>query len=209
MPDPAAPASSLIVCDGCGQAASPAHLVRRFQRLEWATRYRPIHLHTLLLGAVSPANQSDFLYSPKEVQGGEAAQVLSAVGILAPGKTADAIHSEFHRHGLFLTHVLECPLETPQSNGDSSSDTATSPDALLLARLPAMFTRIRRSLKPKRLVLISASLSALVEKFAAAQLGCELLLDDGHPYSIDAADASVAARSITNLRQLLAVPAPR
>lgn len=209
MPDSAVPGSSQIVCDGCGQPASPAHLARRFQRLEWATRYRPIHLHTLLLGAVSPVNQSDFLYSPDEVYGGEAAQVLSAAGILAQGKTADAIHSEFQRHGLFLAHVLECPLDPTQSNGSGGKDAAPSLDALLLARLPAMFTRIRRSLKPKRLVLISAALSPLVEKFAAAQLGCELLLDDGHPFFIGAADASLAARSTANLRQLLALPAPR
>lgn len=207
MPDSAVAGSSLIVCDGCGQPASPAHLADRFQRLEWATRYRPIHLHTLLLGAVSPVKQSDFLYSPEEAHGGEAARVLSAVGILAPGKSAEAIHSEFHRHGLFLAYVLECPLDTAGSNGNGQA--APSLDALLTARLPAVFTRIRRSLKPKRLVLISASLSPLVEKFAAAQLGCELLLDEGHAFSMDAADSSVADRSIAKLRQVITAAAPR
>ena len=55
-----------IICDGCGQPASSEHTARRLQRLEWATRYRPIHLHTLLLGAISPADDANFLYWPGE-----------------------------------------------------------------------------------------------------------------------------------------------
>jgi hypothetical protein len=193
-----------ILCDGCGQTASPEHIARRLQRLEWATRYRPIHLHTLLLGSVSPQRQAEFLYSPDEVYGGEAAQIFAAAGIETTGKPADAVHAEFHRLGLFLTHILECPIDTP-----TSSDGRPTLGDLVSSRLPAVFTRIRRSLKPKRLALLSGAMAPLVEKFAVAQLGCELILDDGLPFAIDSADSSTATRATHNLHRVLASTAAR
>src|SRR5256885_3653267 len=100
-----------LVCDGCGQAATAEHIARRLQRLEWTTRYRPVHIHTLLLGAFSPLRDEEFLYRSGGEFRGEAAQILEAVGISPAGKTRDAVHAEFQRAGFFLTHVLECPLE--------------------------------------------------------------------------------------------------
>ncbi len=191
-------AENLIVCDGCGQAASPQHTARRLQRLEWSTRYRPIHMQTLLLGAVSPDSQAEFLYSPEGPHEREAAQLFKAVGIAGADKTADALHSEFQRHGLFLTHALECPLETDLAG----AGTATV-DSLLALRLPLVLTRIRRSLKPKRVALISASLAPHTGKFSYAQLGCELLLDGGRPFELD------NGQSVGRLREALAVPAVR
>jgi hypothetical protein len=194
------PHSSLILCDGCGQPASPEHIARRLQRLEWTTRYRPIHLHTLLLGAVSPMNQSDFFYSPGEAHSGEAAHLFVVAGIAPENKTADALHSEFQRRGLFVTHVLECPLDP---------DASATAGAAIDARLSTLFTRIRRSLKPKRLAFISGLLAPLIPKFAAAQLDCELVLDEGHAFALEDADASAVARTITRLHESLAVPAAR
>jgi hypothetical protein len=200
---------SLILCDGCGQPASPEHIARRLQRLEWATRYRPIHLHTLLLGAVSPERDADYLYSPGERHTGEAANLFAAAGIAAAGKPADALHTEFQRRGLFLTHVLECPLDGKSQNGTAEQPAAAKRDSFLMPRLPAMFTRIRRSLKPKQLALISSCLTPAVEKFATAQLGCELLLDAGAPFALDSTNTAAAALSLDNLRQLLSLPTTR
>jgi len=45
---------TLLPCDGCGQPASAEHIARRLQRLEWATRFRPIHIQALLLAAFRP-----------------------------------------------------------------------------------------------------------------------------------------------------------
>src|SRR5437762_9539545 len=104
-----------LPCDGCGQPATSVHLARRFERLEWTTRYRPVHIGTVLLGAVAPARDADFLYSPSGEFGGEAGRVLEAAGILRIGKAVEATLVEFQRLGLFLTYVLECPLE-PASN---------------------------------------------------------------------------------------------
>jgi hypothetical protein len=194
--------TSEILCDGCGQPASPEHIARRLQRLEWATRYRPIHLHTLLLGAFSPEAPAEFLYSPDEAHSGEAAHLVVAAGISAAGKTGDAILSEFQRRGIYLTHVLECPLGVPSSGADFLTNA-------LITRLPKLFTRIRRSLKPKRLAFISGSLTPFIERFASAQLGCELVLDDGRAFALDHSNPAAASATIARFQDVLAVPASR
>ena len=194
--------TSEILCDGCGQPASPEHIARRLQRLEWATRYRPIHLHTLLLGAISPLAPADFLYSPEDAHSGEAANVIAAAGISTSGKSADTIQSEFQRRGIYLTHVLECPLDAP----------STGPDFLtnaFVTRLPTVFTRIRRSLKPKRLPVVSRSLTPLIERFASAQLNCELVLDDGRAFALDRSSPVEVTAAIARVQDVLSVPASR
>jgi hypothetical protein len=194
--------TSEILCDGCGQPASSEHIARRLQRLEWSTRYRPIHLHTLLLGAVSPPAPAEFLYSPEEVHSGEAANLITAAGVSTAGKSCDTILSEFQRRGIYLTHVLECPLDIPSSGADFLNNA-------LITRLPTLFTRIRRSLKPKRLAFISANLTPLIERFASAQLNCELALDDGRAFALDHSNPAAATAAIARFQDVLAVPASR
>src|SRR5260370_19705224 len=137
--------SNALVCDGCGQAATAEHIARRLQRLEWTTRYRPVHISTLLLGAFSPLRDEDFLYAGGGKEGeefrGEAAQILAAVGISTSGKGREAVHAEFQRAGLFLTHVLECPLEGDRAKGQSAE--------VLAKELEFIASGIRRSLDPK------------------------------------------------------------
>ncbi len=186
---------SFLSCDGCGQAASPEHFTRRLQRLEWTTRYRPIHMSVLLLGGVSPRAEEDFLYSGKFK--GEARRVLEGVGISAEGKSSEQVLSEFQRSGFFLTHVIECPLESGQAGEPVC-------ERLLTQRLSAVVTRIRRSLKPKRLVLISELLTPLAARLSSAELGCSLVLDDGKPFGLDSADIP---RAIPHLRQALGLSA--
>src|SRR5260370_20025793 len=125
--------SATLQCDGCGQIASPDHVTRRVQRLEWATRYRPVHIHTLLLGAFSPKEERDFLYLPEGEFQGEAAFLLDAVGISTAGKTREAVHVEFQRAGFFLTYLLECPL-----NDDSQGKPQAESPLFLLQRLPVV-----------------------------------------------------------------------
>jgi hypothetical protein len=162
-------------CDGCGQMASAEHTARRLRRLEWATRYRPVHIQTLLLGAVSPREDADFLYSPGGEFRGEAALLLRAVGISSAGKTAEEVHAELQGAGLFLTYVLECPLEGGQN-------TATDATRLLREHLPAVGSRIRRSLKPKRVILVTAAPEQMVQDILALDLGCPVVLDEGKPF---------------------------
>jgi hypothetical protein len=164
-------------CDGCGQAASAAHVARRLQRLEWATRYRPLHVGALLLGAVAPRDDAEFLYAPEGKFAGEAQRVLQATGVSASGKSPDAVLAEFQRCGFLLAHVLECPLE--ETNSGKVRE-------LIEFCLPATLARIRRSLKPKRLALVSGAMAFAVARFQSANLSCALVLDDGKPFSLDA-----------------------
>jgi hypothetical protein len=170
------PAISLP-CDGCGQSASPEHLARRLRRLEWSTRYRPVHIQALLLGGISPAADSAFLYSAGDDYSGEAGFLLDALQIARAGKSADGILTEFQKRGLFLTHVLECPLEP-----------GVAPSAvlqLLERQLPAVIARIRRSLRPKRVVLFSSELEPLAGKFAEVVLGTPVFTGPGGPMVLD------------------------
>ncbi|HZV89732.1 MAG TPA: hypothetical protein VFF95_19440 [Candidatus Binatus sp.] len=187
--------TDFLPCDGCGQAASPEHIARRLQRLEWTTRYRPVHISALLLGGVSPLAEEDFLYAGKFK--GEADRLLEAVGISTEGKSSDVVLSEFQRGGFFLTHMLECPLETGQAGESSRED-------LLMRRVSALMTRIRRSLKPKRVVLISGLLTPLAARLSNAELGCPVILDGGRPFGLDSSDLSGASQI---LRQALGLTA--
>ena len=187
-----------LVCDGCGQTASAEHIARRLRRLEWTTRYRPVHIHTLLLGAFSPMRDEDFLYAGGGEDGsefhGEAAQILDAVGISTAGKTRDTVHAEFQRAGFFLTHVLECPLDGDTAQGDSAG-------TLLARRLQTLATRIRRSLKPKRVMAVTEELTPVVDDVLAMDLGCPVLLDNGKPFRLE---TYAGENDVAHLREVLA-----
>jgi len=176
-----------LACDGCGQSATPEHIARRLQRLEWTTRYRPVHIGTLLLGGVSPEADGDFLYAGKFE--GQAGQLLAALGISTAGKPADVVLCEFQRGGFFVTHVLECPFEASPSGQPSC-------DSLLLQRVTPILARIRRSLKPKRVVLISELLAPLTARLSSAELGCPVILDSGKPFDLSSSNFSIAAQRL-------------
>ena len=178
-------------CDGCGQTASPEHIARRLQRLEWTTRYRPVHIGTLLLGAVAPQSDSEFVYCPAGKWNGEAQLLLAAAGLEVGGKSPESVLAEFQRAGLFVTHVLECPLE---------SGAVGAMDQLVANRLPAVLTRIRRSLKPKRLAPISMLLRQSLPALNSGGLPCTILLDQGTPFALD---GDAASASVKNLREVL------
>ncbi len=189
--------TAALVCDGCGQAAWGEHIARRLQRLEWTTRYRPVHIHTLLLGAFSPREENDFLYAPGGEFGGEAALLLDAAGIATAGKTRDAVLAEFQRAGFFLTHVMECPIE---------GEGGLPPDAhaALKVRLAAVATRIRRSLKPRRVIVVTEELAPFADDIFALNLGCPVLLDRGKPFRLE---SGAGENGVERLREALARPA--
>jgi hypothetical protein len=184
-----------LSCDGCGQPASPEHIAKRLQRLEWATRYRPIHISMLFLSATAPAADSEFLYSAEPEPNGEATLLLEAVGIKPNGKTRDTLLTEFQRSGFMLAHFLECPVEKG------------SPEELqkqIEARVPAVFTRIRRSLKPKRVAPVSSLLAAILPRLLSGELGCPVLLDGERAFALD---GGASGESSGRLRNALAAPA--
>ena len=64
---------------------------------------------------------------------------------------------------------------------------------LLEQRLPFAVTRIRRSLKPKRLAMISQLLNPFLSQIQSANLECSLLLDDRQAFALDAEPSRAAA----------------
>ncbi len=187
---------NLLPCDGCGQLASPEHIAKRLQRLEWTTRYRPVHIGTLLLGAVAPVGDADFLYAEGGEFRGDAGRILAVAGFSKTGKAAEAVLAEFQRGGFLLTYVLDCPF-------DFSGDHAAFRPALEV-RLPAVLTRIRRSLRPKRLAPIAQALEPVMSVLENADLGCPILLDGGRPFALDGASSEGA---IERLHRALATAA--
>jgi len=161
------PTPTLLPCDGCGQLADSAHISRRLQRLAWATRFRPLHIQALLLSGIAPALDSDFLYAPDSLFRGEAGAILNAVQISTEGRPPEIALAEFQKLCLMLTHILECPLQ----DGVSVQQAV----ALLEKQLPSAITRIRRSLKPRRILLISAGLQPVEDKLRQSNLGCPIL----------------------------------
>jgi hypothetical protein len=136
-----------------------------------------VHIQALLLGGVAPPEDAQFLYAPDEEFRGEGESLLRAVGISLEGKAVQDIHAEFQAAGFFLTHILECALE-PGENG-----TAIAGD-LLSKHLPEVASRIRRSLKPKRVMLVTEIPQEVVQDIVGLDLGCEVLLNDGRPFAL-------------------------
>jgi hypothetical protein len=186
---------NLLLCDSCGQPASSEHIAKRLLRLEQATRYRPVHIGTVFLGAVAPTREADSLYASSDGFAGEAKHVLAAAGVSGAGKSADATLLEFQRAGYLLTHVLECPLDDGMTHPGITR-------ALLAGRLPALVARIRRSLRPKRLVPISATLAPIIASLQTTDLGCSIVLDNGKAFALD--EDEVSEPVIERLREALA-----
>jgi hypothetical protein len=158
---------SLLPCDGCGQLASAHHLTRRLHRLEWATRFRPIHVQVLLLSAAGPESDAEFLYHPESQFAGLPGQILSALGIATAGKSSEEVQGEFQKRGLVLASVLECPVE-PEAGASALPE-------LLDRHLPITLTRIRRSLKPKRALILSPELHAFLPQLSESALACPVI----------------------------------
>ena len=182
--------ATLLHCDGCAQLASPEHIAKRLKRLEWTTRFRPVHISALLLGAAAPSADAEFLYAEDGQFAGQAKQILAAAGLSPDGKSREATLAELQRAGLLLTYVLECPFDP---DGREVSD-------LLAARLSALTARVRRSLRPKRLVPISRLLGPLLRDLQANALGCPIVLDGSGPFALDGDTPDLA---VDRLRQVL------
>ncbi len=183
--------STELTCDGCGLPADAEHLARRLKRLENMTRYRPIHIQALLLGAASPAEDGEHLYSTENEFRGEGSEALRAFGVDPTGRSAEETLANFQRMGLLLTHVLECPV----------SDAVARKEALQ-RRMPGMLARIRRSYKPKKLVLVGVELSEFVKQVSNAQLNAVLLLENGHPYEWTGISAELLAKEAAPVQAL-------
>jgi hypothetical protein len=156
--------ASGLRCDGCGQLASGEHIARRLLRLEWATRFRPIHMQALLLGAAAPESDDEFLYAPETRYTGMAGQILAALEIPTAERSSEDLLAELQKRGLYLAYALECPVE-PGSDVNLTQE-------LLERHLLHAIARVRRSLKPKRVLVLSPELRPCLSQLTESIVGC-------------------------------------
>ena len=112
----------MTVCDGCGRPVDAEHVKARIERLQLATRFRPIHIQTLVIDACPPQTLSDFFYNvggagrsaAARAHFGELAHCVGDLSGKALGaETSDeAVLTEWQRRGLFLAFVVDCPFES-------------------------------------------------------------------------------------------------
>ena len=181
--------SGSLICDGCGQTSDQEHIARRLKRLENMTRYRPIHVQALFLAATSPTFDAEYLYSAEDELRGEGLKLLGALGIESSGRTVEAVLTDFQRRGFLLVHILECP--GPQADPQALG-------GLLDRGFAATATRIRRSLKPKKLLLISESLDAFAERLTSALSGVEVVQPEhGRSFRLDELSTGALASALS------------
>ncbi len=166
------------VCDGCGAQADDGHIRRRIERLELATRFRPIHIQVLLIDAAPPARAEDYFYHVANREGRSAAsrdyfdEIAKCSGLtISPEMNEESTLAEFQHRGFYLAHVRECPAErTDEWDG-------------ALGRLgTVMIRRVEKSYKPKYIVLLSASLGKLIPQFEQSEMRDRLILNQGKPF---------------------------
>ena len=157
---------AILRCDGCGQLASTEHFTRRLERLEWATRFRPIHVQALLLSAAAPESDDEFFYHPQTTFAGMAGQILEALSLTPEAKSVGEVLTEIQKRGLVFAQVLECPVDAlPDEYSGATQE-------LLSRHLSIAIARIRRSLKPKRVLVLSSELQPFLGQLNESALGC-------------------------------------
>jgi hypothetical protein len=175
------------VCDGCGAQVDDAHIRARIERLEMATRYRPIHIQVLLLDAAPPERAEDFFYGAvgNRAERSDGARAYSNALLHCTGEDPSRFSSEIdaraelQRHGLFLTNVVEC-----------STDSGLA--AALQRCAPSLLKRIQFSYKPKYVVPISTALRGILPLLREGGWTDRLILDGGEPFDVRSSAAAHA-----------------
>jgi hypothetical protein len=157
-----------ILCDGCGAAATPEHIRERVERLEIATRFRPIHISVLFLIS-SPEPGLDFYDASPRPPG--AREILLDALSIPPATATESRLGDFQRHGFYFASVAECPLP------------AASAAQAVQHLGPTLVKRIQFSYKPKSVVLLSAALAPLIPLLAQSGQGIRIA-PEGQPLAL-------------------------
>ncbi len=176
------------VCDSCGRRVDAEHIRPRITRLEQATRFRPIHVHALVIDACPPAEPADFFYNVaagRPARSADARRYFDELALCAPDSAAkspgdasneEAVLTEWQRRGLFLGYPVECPYDSPV---ELAERIRASEKTLLL--------RLQTSYKPKFVALISGphshATSGLIATLRANGWGERLILDGDKPFA--------------------------
>jgi hypothetical protein len=173
--------NQMPLCDGCGAQVDDAHIRARIERLEMATRFRPVHIQVLLLGVAPPAVPEDFFYRAAEEGTDRSAggrhffnTLLTCAGENSSrfATEAEAL-TEFQRRGLFFTHVVECP-----------APTAAEKEAAIARCAPSLVKRIQFSYKPKYIAPVVSELRPVLPLLTNAAWSDRLILDGEKPFDI-------------------------
>jgi hypothetical protein len=167
-------------CDGCNAQVDDSHIRRRIERLELATRFRPIHIQVLLIDATPPARFEDYFYratKDRSVRSPAARaffdELVKCAGVApVPEIDEEAALTEFQRRGFYLTGAIECPLENPSESAGAIERAA-----------PTLLRRVQVSYKPKSLALLSHLTQCLVPMFQANGWAARMILDEGRPFA--------------------------
>ena len=159
------------VCDGCGAPADEAHIRQRIERLEMATRFRPIHIQTLFLADAPTSRIEDYFYRPLGEGESRSAgakefflEMMKSAGI-APDVATDeeAALAEFQRRGFYLAYAVECPVPTPGELNDRVARASTT-----------LQKRVEFSYRPKQIVPIGAAVKAIAPELRKSSIGDRL-----------------------------------
>jgi hypothetical protein len=192
--------SSWVTCDGCGLPASPAHISERIERLELATRFRPIHVNMLFIAAAPLLRPEDDFYRPPEAREFfdpfmDALEIPASRNGPHPGvetREGDVARLvEFQHRGFYLSYLSECPI----SEKDDTVGGAISRLGSTLLR------RVRFNYRPKHIAILGGNLSALRDTFEKAGMSATL------PHFLEAPSKGDAF-SIAQFRAVLASLAP-
>jgi hypothetical protein len=204
--------STAIACDGCGLDASAGHIAARLERLELATRFRPLHINVLFVALEPTASPEDDFYRPPKLRE-LFDSFLTALGISAfegkshletNGAESDTAKLlEFQRRGYYLTYLSECPMTPRHPAGPGIDEDAAR---ACISRLgPTLLKRIRFNYKPKHVALLGTNMGHLIAILEQAGIGQLLLLDQGRPLALpEAGDTS----SLTRFRKALIIEIP-
>jgi hypothetical protein len=194
----ATPGETVTLCDSCGAPADDRHVRERIERLELATRLRPVHIQVLLLDAAPPPRPEDYFYrvvKNRSVRSADARnyfdELIACSGTNAAGEIGEEAALEaFQRRGLFLAYAVECPVRDDAALANAVGRVA-----------PTLLKRLQISYRPKYVAVLSESLQGLIPVLHDAGWADHLILDDGKPFASPfrslAAGLKMAAQSGT------------
>jgi hypothetical protein len=167
------------VCDGCGSTVDEAHIRRRIERLELATRFRPIHIQVLLVDAAPPLLASDYFYraaSDRSVRSLASRMFFDELAKCAGHPSGEDVNeeivlAEFQRRGFFLAYAVECPLEE-----------VSEPKEAVNRLGPTVVRRIQTSYKPKFVAPLGQPMAELIPLLELSGLSDRLILNGGGPF---------------------------
>lgn len=168
------------VCDACGARTDEAHIRRRVERLELATRYRPVHIKVLLLDGAPPARPEDYFYQAAKDRSVRSVasrtyvnELLKCAGIaVGPDLREEPALTDFQRRGFFLASAVECPFEDQPD-----------PQGALRRLAPTVMKRVQTSYNPAYIVPLSPPTQELIRLFGLVGWGDRLVLNNGAPFS--------------------------